>query len=61
MTTIIYRLMEANTNAEINDIVWNNIDTFNERPSLFVFVRGARRRINRLRREMRKSYRNQLN
>jgi len=46
---------------EVNDIVINNIDFINIYPFLLKFAREARVRINRIRREKEKSWKNQLN
>ena len=45
---IITAFMEANTNAEVNEIVNANLDFLNENSELFVFARSARKRINNL-------------
>jgi hypothetical protein len=50
MTDIINAFLSAQTIKEVNDIVSENIDTLNAHPRLFSFARGARRRINHLRR-----------
>jgi hypothetical protein len=56
MTAIINQFLEANTNEEVNQIVWSHIDIMNENPALYSFARNARRRINRIRKEKMKSF-----
>jgi hypothetical protein len=53
---IIFALMTANSNADVNRIVDENLDILNMYPALFKHVRNARRRINRIRREKTKSW-----
>ena len=56
MTKIILQFLEAQSNQEINEIVNENIEFLNANPRLFSFARNARKRINRVQKEMRKSW-----
>jgi hypothetical protein len=56
MTNLINKFLEAKSNQQVNEIVNENIDLLNENPRLFSFARNARRRINRIKREMKKSF-----
>jgi hypothetical protein len=56
MTNLINKFLNAQSNQEVNEIVNQNIDLLNENPRLFSFARNARRRINRIKREMKKSF-----
>ena len=60
-TKLIYSLMFAQTNSEVNEIVNTNIDYLNENPDLWKFVRNCRKRIHTIRREKRNSWKLQLN
>ena len=48
--------MEARTNQEVNSIVNDNIEELNNDPRMFKFARNARKRIARLRREVKTSW-----
>jgi hypothetical protein len=61
MTSIINSLMEARTTAEVNLVVNENLELFNEHPFLFRYARNARKRISRIEREKRKSWQGQMN
>jgi len=51
MTTIINALLSADTTAEVNEIINQNLDMLNENPRLWSFVKGARKRIHNMRRQ----------
>jgi hypothetical protein len=61
MTSIINSLMEARTTAEVNLVVNENLELFNEHPFLFRYARNARKRICRIAREKKKSWNEHLN
>ena len=48
--------LEAKTNQDVNNIIDENIEFLNENPKLFIFAKNARKRINRIRQEKRKSW-----
>jgi hypothetical protein len=56
MTNLINKFLGAETNQEVNNLVNENIDLLNANPRLFSFVKHARKRINRIRKEQKKSY-----
>lgn len=61
MTNLINKFLEAKSNSEINEIVNENLETLNKYPRLFSFAKNARKRINRIRREKKKSWKLQMN
>jgi len=56
MTNLINKFLNAQSNQEINNIVSENLEFLNANPRLFSFARNARRRIARIKREMKKSF-----
>ena len=56
MTKIIIAFLEAQSTQEVNNIVSENLEFFNENPRLFTFAKNARKRIYRVQKEMRKSW-----
>jgi len=56
MTNLINKLLEAKSNQEVNNIVSENIDLLNANPRLFSFVRNARKRICRIRKEKKQNW-----
>jgi hypothetical protein len=56
MLTLINQFLEAKSNREINDLVNQNLDVLNANPRLYSFVRNARKRINRIKREQKDSW-----
>jgi hypothetical protein len=61
MTKLIYQLMNCQNNQEVNDLINGNIDFLNDNPKMFSFVKNARKRINRIRREKMKTWNYMLN
>lgn len=57
MTEIIIQFIEANSTKEIDQIIFDNLDLMNKNPRLFSFARKARKRVMRINREKRKSWR----
>ena len=53
---LINKFLEARTNQEVNSIVNDNIEELNNDPKMFKFARNARKRIARLRREVKTSW-----
>ena len=58
---IIYSFAGCNTNKEVNDLVNKHLSFLNDNPAYFSYVKNARTRINRIRREKAKSWGAQLN
>ena len=56
MKNLINKFLEARTNQEVNSIVNDNIEELNNDPKMFKFARNARKRIARLRREVKTSW-----
>ena len=55
-TKLLYSLMYADTNSDVNAIVNENIEYLNDNPGLFTYVKNARKRISRIRKEMKNSW-----
>jgi len=58
---IIYSFAGCNSNKEVNDLVNKHLDFLNANPEYFKYPRNARRRIHRLRREIKESWKLQMN
>ena len=56
MKNLINKFLEARTTQEVNSIVNDNIEELNNDPKMFKFARNARKRIARLRREVKTSW-----
>jgi hypothetical protein len=59
--SIIVKFMDCQTNDDVNHVVWENIEVMDENPMLYTFAKKARSRINRLRAERKKSFKDLLN
>lgn len=60
-TKFIYSLMFANSDKEVSNIIADNFDLLSEDVKLWKFVRNAKRRICRIKREKMKTWKFQLN
>jgi hypothetical protein len=51
MNNLVYLIMTAKDNSELNEIVNANLEFLNENPRLFTLVKDTRKRIARVRKE----------
>ena len=56
MTKLILQFLNAKSNQEITRLVNDHLEILNENPKLFTFVKNARKRVNRIRKEKMKSW-----
>jgi hypothetical protein len=56
MNNLIFQIMTANNNSELNEIVNANMEHLDKNPRLYTLVKSTRKRIARVRKEKMKSW-----